>query len=101
MTGRIPIRFAKPTPWEWAKAFGVSLVAVYLLSIPLSWFFIQSSGMGYKGRHLSAGDVLGAIVMLCLLWAPMTCVYLSWALVPLALLASFVGAGVRKARLGG
>ena len=54
--------------------------------------------MGWKaGNHLSMESVLGGIVMLCVVWTPLTCVYLSWALLPLAGLAAYVIAGLRRA----
>jgi hypothetical protein len=97
VTGRTAIRFVKPTAERWGKALRKALIWTYLLSIPLSVYWIQLSGMGVKAdMHLSVGKVLAGVAMECLLWAPLTCVWLSPFLLPLAGFVAFVSAGVRR-----
>ena len=97
MTSKTVTRIVKPSAGRWVRAFCIVLVSIYVLSIPLTWYSIQMSGMGVKpGTHLTIGKLLVGIAMLCLLWAPLCCGMLAPVLVPVAALAAFIGASIRR-----
>lgn len=94
---RTVTRFVKPTAWRFAKTLFVTLGAIYVVSIPLTWYYIQASGLGGDpNAHLSAGGLLIAIAMVSFLWAPLFCLWCSPALIPLAAVISFGVASIRR-----
>ena len=90
-------RFVKPTAWRFAKTLFITLGAIYVVSIPLTWYYFQASGMGGDpNAHLSAGGILIAIAMMSFLWAPFLCLWCSPVLIPLAAVIAFGVASIRR-----
>lgn len=91
------IRIMRPTLARCVTAFVIIAALMYSVSVPLTFYWIQDSGMGSKPLdQLSIGEIIMAVVMITLLWAPLTLMTMSWFLTPLAVVLAVVCASVRR-----